>query len=405
MKKQGLTARQVQHIKPDPNRRLEVPAGEGLYLVVHPTGRKTWAFRYRWNDGHKKLTFDESYPAMSLAAARAEVQRAHAALDSGIDPAAEKEDWNSAPETLQAAIKEFIARKVAGTKTEREVERILTSSILPAWKHRLRIDDVTRADVLGLLDAISDRGAPVMANKTLSVAKRLFTWCLERGLVETSPVAPVKAPNRERSRDRVLTPEELVEVWQANDQLGYPFSPFYQVLILTAQRRGEVARMRWQDLDLEAGLWTMKSDRTKSGRIHDVPLSGPVLAILENMPRFEGDFVFSTTGGQKPINGFSKAKVRLSAVMMARRRKLDSAAEEMDPWTVPDLRRSAATGMAKANVPPHVLAAILGHSPGRTMGISAVYIRHRYLEERRQALESWGAYVLDLVRHEKVTIK
>ena len=208
---------------------------------------------------------------------------AHEDLNNGIDPAAEKEDSNSAPETLQAAIKEFIARKVAETKTEREVERILTSSILPAWKHRLRIDDVTRADVLELLDAISDRGAPVMANKTLSVAKRLFTWCLERGLVETSPVAPVKAPNRERSRDRVLTPEELVEVWQAAEQLGYPFGPFYQILILTAQRRGEVAGMRWQDLDLQAGLWTMAAAHTKTGRIHDVPLSGPVLDILEGL--------------------------------------------------------------------------------------------------------------------------
>ena len=401
MKKQGLTARQVQYMKPDPTRRLEVPAGEGLYLVVHPTGKKTWAFRYRWRDGHRKLTFDESYPAMSLAAARAEVQRAHADLRNDIDPAAEKEDSKAAPETLSEVTREFLTRRVAGTKTLGEVERVLRIYILPAWKHRLRIDDVTRADVLRLLDEITDKGNPVMANRTLSVIKRIFSWCVERGYVETSPAAALKPPNKEHSRDRVLSPAELTEVWQATEQLGYPFGPFYQLLILTAQRRAEVAEMRWQDLDLEAGLWTMKAEGTKSGRIHDVPLSSPVLDILENMPRFEGDFVFSTTGGEKPISGFSKAKSRLGAVIKARRRELDPTATEMANWRIHDLRRSGATHMAAANVPPHVLAAILGHSPGRTMGISAIYIRHRYLKERREALKEWAGYVLGLVEPRK----
>ena len=166
---------------------------------------------------------------------------------------------------------------------------------------------------------------------------------------------------------------------------------FFHVLILTAQRRSEVAKMRWSDLDLEKGLWTMPAARTKGGRIHDVPLSEPALAILAETGRFQGDYVFSTTSGQKPVSGYSKAKARIDKAV------LNQGAEKMAPWRIHYLRRSAATHMAQANVPPHVLSAILGHSPGRTMGISAVYIRHRYLEERRQALEKWAAYVLDLV--------
>jgi len=402
MKKQGLTARQVQYMKPDPNRRLEVPAGRGLYLVVHPTGKKTWAFRYRWNDGHKKLTFAESYPDMGLAAARAEAERAHTDLKNNIDPAAEIEDSNSGPETLQEVTREFLTRRVAGTKTLGEVDRVLRVYVLPAWKHRLRIDDVSRADVLRVVDAITDKGNPVMANRTLSAMKRLFSWCVERGYVETSPAVGIK-PNRERSRDRVLSPEELVEVWKASDQLGYPLGPFFKVLLLTAQRRGEVAAARWQDLDLESGLWTMEAEKMKSGRIHDVPLSGPVLDILHTLARFEGgDYVFTTTGGHRPISGFSKAKTRLGKVILSTRRESDPDAEQMPRWTVHDLRRTAATHMAEANVPPHVLAAILGHFPGRTMGISAIYIRHQYFEERRQALEQWAAHVLDLVTSEKV---
>ena len=403
MRKQGLTAKQVQFMKPDPARRLEVPAGPpaGLYLVVHPTGKKAWAYRYRWNGATRKLTFERSYPDMGLAAARAEAEIARAHLDRGIDPAGPLAASERDPETVHAVIREFIARKVSRTKTRWEVERILMREIQPAWKHRTHIADVSRSDVLRLLDTISDRGAPVMANRTLAVTKRLFSFCIERGYVETSPVTPVKPPNKERSRDRVLSPAELAEAWQATQRLGYPWGPFYQILILTAQRRGEVASLRWHDMDLEAGLWTMAAGHTKSGRIHDVPLSGPVLGILESIGRFEGDYVFTTTSGQKPINGFSKSKARLEEA----RRKLNPAAAEMADWRVHDLRRTAATHMAKANVPPHVLAAILGHSPGRTMGISAVYIRHRYLEERRQVLEEWGDYVVALVRPAKVAIR
>ena len=404
MRKNTLTAKQVQYIKPDPARRLEVPAGPpaGLYLVVHPTGKKAWAYRYRWNGATRKLTFDQSYPDMLLAAARAESESVRDDLRNGVDPAVEHAAEKLEPESVQAVIKEFMARKVAGTRTKREVKRILTREILPAWKHRGHIADVGRADVLRLVDAISDRGAPAMANKTLSVAKRLFSWCLERGLVETSPVTPLRAPNKERSRDRVLSPGELAEIWQGTEQLGYPFGPFYQILILTAQRRGEVAKLRWQDLDMAARLWTLKAAQTKAGRIHDVPLSSPVLDILESLGRFEGDYVFSPTSGQKPINGFSKAKARLGKAILKARKEQDEAAGEMAAWRLHDLRRSAATHMAKANVPPHVLAAILGHSPGRTMGVSAIYIRHRYFEERKQALEAWAAYVEGLVRPEKV---
>ena len=405
MKKKGLTARQVQHMKADPDRRLEVPAGKGLYLVVHPTGRKTWAFRYRWDGGHKKLTLEDAYPDMRLAAARAEVEAAHEDLKDGIDPAAEKEELKTHPETPKEVVAEFVHRQLGGTKTQDEMERIFRVYVLPHCKHRLRVGDITRPDILRIVDRLTDRGTPVMANRVLKAVKQLLKWCAERGYIEASPVAGIRAPNREKSRDRVLSPEELVEVWHGIEGLGYPLAPFFQIIILTGQRRGEVARLRWQDLDLEAGLWTMKADKTKSGRIHDVPLSDQVLDILRNMGRFEGGFAFSTTSGQRPISGFSKAKVRLGDVMLAARRETDPDATEMEHWTVHDLRRTAATHMAGANVPPHVLSAILGHSPGRTMGISAVYIRHQYLDERRAALEAWGAYVLDLVRPARAAIK
>ena len=241
MKKEALTAKQVQYAKPIPGRRQEVPAGPpaGLYLVVHPTGNKTWAYRYRFNGKTRKLTFEKAFPDMTLAAARAESEAARDNLKNGVDPAAAIEETDPEPESVESVIQDFLIRKVAGTKTETEVTRILTQEIQPAWKHRANITEVGRADVLRLLDKITDRGAPVMANRTLSVSKRLFSWCLQRGLVETSPVAPLRAPNDERSRDRVLSPGELTEIWHAAQQLGYPFGTD-QRQIEFPQRRLEI---------------------------------------------------------------------------------------------------------------------------------------------------------------------
>ena len=248
MRKENLTAKQVQHMKPDPAKRMEVPAGPpaGLYLVVHPSGKKSWAFRYRWKGRPTKLTFGKSYPQLTLAAARAEAEAVWAELRQEINPAVTKaEEEQREPNSARQVAEEWLDRYVKPrTRTWPEVERMLNREILPLWKHKL-ISEIGRADVLRLLDSIMDRGAPVVANRTLSVLKRWFGWCIERGIVETSPVAGIRPPAAEKSRERVLSSDELVAVWDAADSMGYPFGGLLRFLILTAQRRGEVAGMRW----------------------------------------------------------------------------------------------------------------------------------------------------------------
>jgi integrase len=409
MKREDLTARQVKHMKPG-SRRIEVAAGppKGLYLVVHPTGRKGWIFRYRFDGRTRGLTFKEGFPDLTLAAARAEAEAAAKKLEGGIDPAvteSEPEPEERQPDPVREVAAEFVERRVKGTRTWRETERILKTEVVSRWGNR-PVGDIRRSDVLKILDEIVDRPAPAMANKALNVLRRFFGWALERGYVESSPCTGIRPPGREVSRDRVLTNDELVEVWLAAGEVGYPFGPFARLLILTAQRRGEAASMRWRDLDLTVGLWTLPKETVKSGRIHDVPLAPAAVELLESLPRFEkGDHVFTTTSGTKGIGGFSKAKSGLDQALLAARRKAaverGEDPEKVQPpprWTIHDLRRTAATHMAKANVPPHVLAAILNHSPGRTLGISAIYIRHRYLAERREALEAWAEHLLELVR-------
>lgn len=419
MKSEALTAKEVLHMKSDPKGRTEVPAGppKGLYLVIQSGGAKSWAFRYRFRNKTRKLTLSKGYPALTLAAARAEAESKQDELDNGMDPAIiqAEEEAQQTPNSFESVAEEWISRHVKPNTREkslREFQRILDADVLPKWKHKL-ITEITRPDILKLLDRIVDRNAPIVANRTHEVIRGLFNWSLDRGYITASPAAGTKPPSVERSRDRVLDSSELAEVWNAADGLGYPNGPFLRFSILTAQRRGEVATMRWPDVDLEKAVWTLPAEQTKSGRTHDVQLSRAAIELLTALPRFkyvdddgeehDGEFVWTTTSGQKPISGFSKQKERIDTEILERRRVAAKRAgldadkmKNLTDWTVHDLRRTAATHMAEANVPPHVLAAILNHTAGSTMGVTSIYNRFRYTEERRTALEAWATFVLSL---------
>jgi integrase len=392
MKSEALTAKQVHHMKPGET-RYEVAAGppSGLYLIVQPTGGKSWALRYRWHGMTRKLTLG-AYPDTSLAAARGDAEARLAELETGIDPATEKaiEKAQANPETVAAVADEWLTRYVKrNLKTWREVEWLMNKEVLPVWKHKL-ITDVTKADVIRLLDGIVDRGAPVQANRVRSWLLSWFNWCVdERAVLQSSPVTGTKRPVKEKSRERVLEDDELAAIWSITAGLGYPSGHFIRFLMLSVQRRGEVAAMRWEDVDLSRGIWTLPAWATKPGRVHDVPLSGPMLAILRELPRFDGVYAFSTTSGAKPINGFSKQKARVDAA-------LKDSGNELADWIVHDLRRTGATWMAGAGVLPQVLSALLNHSPGSLQGVTAIYNRHRYVEERRAALEQWAVHITAL---------
>src|SRR5262245_13836332 len=411
MGKKGLTAKQVQHLGPLET-RYELPAGPptGLYLVIQPSGTKSWALRYRWHGQTRKLTFPQTYPDMGLAAARAEATLKLDSLENDIDPAAvqAEEIQKDQPTTLKSVVDEWLKREVSKTRTKGEVTRIMNKEVVPGWKHKL-ITDIARPDVNRLIDAIMDRKAPILANRTLSILKRFFRWTIERGYIQVSPIAGIRPPAKEKTRERVLTEEELTAIWNAAPALGFPFGDYFRLLALTGQRRGEVANMKWADVDLDAALWTLPKEATKAGRIHDVPLSAPAVALLRNAPKFKGPYIFTTTSGKGPISGFSKAKTSLNdSIVEARTRAVSE--ETADPpknlelaqWGLHDLRRTLTTWMANNGVFPHVLAAILNHSPGSTLGITAVYARSKWSKEKRAALDAWAQYVTSLEKPAEV---
>jgi integrase len=168
--------------------------------------------------------------------------------------------------------------------------------------------------VVNLLENIVDRGTPVMANRVHATVRTFFRWCIDQGKLERSPVERVKAPGHEESRDRVLTNAELVAVWRAADQIGYPYGRVVQLLILTAQRRREVSAMRWAELDLDRTVWSLPKERSKNKRAHQVALSEAVVEILRSLPRVNGGEWLFSLNGTKPTNNFGKSKARLDAL-------------------------------------------------------------------------------------------
>jgi len=252
--------------------------------------------------------------------------------------------------------------------------------------HGIRIDEIKRADVVKACDVIH-KSAPVSANRALAHLKHLMGWCVERGMIDASPIAGMKPLSKERSRERVLTDDELGALWTACDAEGYPFGDCMKLLILSGQRRAEVAEMRWSEIDLEKRLWTLPSQRAKNGRQHTVPITDAMLDVLRRVPRFlASDYVFTTTG-KSPVSGFGRLKDRLDKALP----------EGTDPWIIHDLRRTMSTNMAMLGVPQPVTEALLNHKTGVVSGVAAIYNVYSYADEKREALGKWNE------RIEKIT--
>ena len=409
-----LTAASVEKLKPDLSRRLELPDAilPGLYLVIQPSGVKSWAVRYRHGGKPRKMTLG-AYPGLDLAKARDRGRSALHLVAIGRDPGAEKVEARKKPATdrqpdvelVSGAIDSFIARHIkpkTSRRTAEEAERTFKLHVRPYWSSR-RIDDIRRRDVVRLLDRIIDNGHPAAANRALAVLSKFFSWCVERSILDASPCIGVRRPAESVSRDRVLTDDELRRVWLASARIGL-FGHFVRLLITTAQRRDEVAKMVRPELDLTAGLWTIAAARTKNGYPQPVPLSIMSTAVLTAMPAIgsKAEYIF-TSDGERALGGYSDGKEKLDREILTLAR--EEAAERGDdpkdvaiaPWRLHDLRRTAATGMARLGTPIHVVEAVLNHTSGTISGVAAIYNRHRYLDEKRVALEAWGKHLACIV--------
>jgi integrase len=411
----ALTARSVELTKSDPHGRIEIPDGllVGLYLVIQPSGVKSWTVRYRFAGRTRNMTLGR-YPALALKDARKAAGAVRSAVAEGRDPGAEKvaaratRSCANEHELFQQVTALFVDRHLKKNRRPRyaaETERLLQREVLPRWSKR-RIREIGRPDVLDLLDAIVDRGGRTTANKTLRAIRKLFNWAIDRGIVDTSPCTTVKEPLEEKSRDRVLTDDEIRWLWRACDKVGYPFGPLVKLLLLTGQRRSEVAGMAECELDFAELLWKIPGARTKNGKPHDVPLSDGALEVLQSSPRLKNKLGLRfTTTGETLVSGFSRAKYRLDKAMLELARQeaatLGRGGKKVTiaPWRLHDLRRTVASGMARLRVPLPVIEKVLNHASGSFAGIVSVYQRHDFADEKREALQAWARFVSSLTRN------
>ena len=391
-KAKRLSEASVQRIKPPSSGQMDyfdaiIP---GFALRVTRRGTKSWSFTYRIAGKQRRLTLGR-YPVLTLENARSLARMAFEHVQAGIDPRATREnasqEANSKPRDTFGAIADLFIEKHAKqqNKTWQKTQYNLKKYVEPCWGEK-PIASITRLDAIELIESIADQHGPFTANYVRANLRKLFSWACKRDLAQMNPVVDVERPisAKKAERDRVLSTDEIRSVWKASESLGYPFGPFIKLLFLTAQRRTEVARMRLSDVNLNERLWTLSKGQTKAGRSHDVPLSETAMEVLGTLPHFtDGDFLFTSTCGVKPINGFSKVKANLDRLSKVRN------------WRLHDIRRTAGTCMTeRLGTTEFIVGRVLNHAQS---GVTSIYVRASYLNDKRAALEEWGRLLHSIV--------
>ena len=341
---------------------------------------------YRLEGRLRRLTLG-AFPRLGLADARDQARKALHEVAKGVDPAAEKKTGRKA-ETFAELAAEFLERHAKQhNRRWKETERIIDRELLPGWRNR-KARDIHRRDVLAVLDEITARPAPMMANGTLAVIRKMYNWAISRDVVEFNPCIAVERPGKPRQRDRVLSQPEIRALWHGLEgaRMTREIKFAIKLQLLTAQRIGEVMSARWSDFDFGTGVWTIPAERSKNGLAHRVPLSSSTRQILAELRPITGVSPWllpSSNGGGHMTSGAANRALARNLASMG-----------LTKFTPHDLRRTAASGMASLGVTRLAIAKILNHVE---TGVTAIYDRHSYDNEKRDALALWGNEVLRLV--------
>jgi len=383
---------------------------QGLCLRVNDRGRKSWVVHFRFEGKPRKLALGE-WPTMPVDEARTEARRVRELADSGIDPKAQRErdkeqarqgaaEQGEALRTFADLAEQYIAREVPRLKRGRDVESVIRRQLIPEWGDR-PITELRKRDAIRLTDGLMDQGHQAAALKLHEVVKRLFRWAAQRDEIEVSPFADLPPPAEKEPRQRTLAHAELRTLWAACEREGYPWGELLRFLLLTGARRSEAAEARWAELDSAGAptVWTIPAERSKNGKPHRVPLSQPARELLSALPRFaDGDFVFTTTGGRRPVSGFSKAKDRLDRITEDLAQGEGMSAVEA--WRWHDTRRTVRTELPRLGVAESVAERVLNHAQDP---LTRTYNLYAYEAEKADALERWGAELVRVVDPQSIT--
>ena len=413
----ALTDTRLRNLRPT-GKRFEIPDRDGLALRVSQSGVMTWAVSFRVHGagsskgsrvtmlaGEKQRLTLGQYPTVSLAEAREKALQAKRLARSGVSPCKTPAVVPQLIPTVKALFDRYHAEHL--TRNHRQgtsVGLVLQRHILPALGER-ELKSIDRHDLLKLLEIVrvphkqrvtdsqgrehsAMRGGPGAAADVRKWAIAMFQFGVEIGLLEINPFSGIRNRERQVRRDHVLTMEELKYVSLAAASMPYPWGPFFQLLLLTGDRRGEWANARSSWLDADFTRLEIPSSNYKTGKVQVVPLSQQAAAIARSLPKQQfGPYILSSTGGSRPISGFSKAKAEIDRLIF----KISNGG--IRPWVVHDLRRSMATHMERIGVEPHIIEVCLGHA---LSGVAGVYRHYTYLPEKAAALQKWADEVTSI---------
>jgi integrase len=379
---QPLTELAIRKAKPaDKRYDLFDASVRGLGLRVATSGTKSWFMMRRFNGRMIRTTFGR-YPEVPLALARLKAPNILADMADGQTAGQRKTDL------FRVVLDEWLKKDQAKNKSVHQVRVAMYKHVLPTFGS-IPVASITKRDINRLIDKIVDAGSPIAANRVLAFTKRFFSWCKERDILELSPAEAIRPPSKEKTRDRVLTLEEMKKFWVACDQIGYPWGPIFQLLLLTGARLREVAQASWDEISIVDRTLDLPARRTKNGRSHQIQLSVQAMNIIQALPKVEGQGLLFTTNGKTAVSGFSKVKKRLDIM------------SGVSDWRYHDLRRSFAThSTERLSISPVIADKILNHVTGQVRGVAAIYQHGEYLEERRTALQKWGDFIQELATNE-----
>lgn len=370
--------------------RYQVQEPGGLGLRITPTGTKTFFYRYNYFGRPRRMTLGV-YPDVSLKEAREKQNDAKKLLNKDIDPgehAIVERKREIAAETIKELVNEYLEKWAkVNKKSWKEDERVLNKEVIPRWGNK-KAKAITRRDVISLLDNILARGAPGSANQTFEIIRRMYRFGIERDLLETTPCYGIRKPAKSKQRDRVLSESEIKIFWKNIEIIDCTASIklSLKLQLITAQRRGEIAKAKWNEIDLDSGWWTIPSANSKNQLSHRVPISNMALDILNELKKLSGesDYVLPSPIGDKSVDGHS-----ITRAVVRNRKDFD-----IEHFTPHDLRRTAASHMTSIGIPRLVVSKILNHAEH---GVTAVYDRHSYDNEKRIALEKWEKKLLSII--------
>ena len=405
-----LTALTVENARRTNKRQYIPDGGSGLYLVVQPTGAKSWACWYRMAGKQHKLTLG-GYPALSLATARAMAAKALDDVDRGKNPAVDKQEIKAEEMLIEEAFRQFLDKHTRTRQgrpiresTKRETARLLGlkrnpempeewgvagGGVLARWRHVKTLQAVTKRDVRDLLDDIME-AAPISANRTLSALKSCFRFHVKRDNLLASPAADLDDPAPEGGgRERVLTDAELAALWRAADaEIAY--GSMVRILILTGCRRDEVRAAPRSEIDLARREWLIPGGRVKNGIDHLIPIGDILAGIVKRLPVIgDGKLLFTTTG-VTPISGLSKIKTRLHEAMAIELK------QEPPAWSLHDIRRTFVSGLQRLGIGLEVREACVNHRTIRT-GVAGIYGRYDYWTEKKEAFALWERHLRSII--------